>query len=411
MRTGLPFDDVLAAAQAGAGVGLRGALPRPVARRHRLPPPARRGRARRPRQRDLPRGLHRPGRLPRRRGGPAQLGLHHRPPPAGRRLAAAQPPSPGDRRPGDLTEHLGGDVEDDACVRVGTEDVHRMCAGLPDDQRSVLLLRILADLTVEQVAEVMGRSVGSVKALQRRGSADAARPAREAVGKTSASARTPGGPSGDDGGEMTTAADDSAVEDAFEAFLAGRPVPERAAGLAAFTGGGPGDGDPTPGGPMPPWPSCWPLVFSPTSRARPPGRPDRPGARRRAASRVRIRRRPAMIFPALLAKFLSAGAVAQAATGAGVVVVAATGAGATGALRDDVQDTFTTVVGGHPAREPSTLREDRPLPTTDLGGTPARRRDRSPRTVPWSPPRPRPRRPSRRQGVGPRGTGRWQVDR
>ena len=44
-----------------------------------------------------------------------------------------------------------------------------MCAGLPDDQRSVLLLRILADLTVEQVAAVMGRSVGSVKALQRRG--------------------------------------------------------------------------------------------------------------------------------------------------------------------------------------------------------------------------------------------------
>ena len=35
---------------------------------------------------------------------------------------------------------------------------------------------------------------------------------------------------------MTTAADDSAAEDAFEAILAGRPVPERAAGLAAFTG-------------------------------------------------------------------------------------------------------------------------------------------------------------------------------
>src|SRR4029453_14809885 len=48
-------------------------------------------------------------------------------------------------------------------------------------------------------------------------------------------ARTPGRPSGDDGGEMTTAADDSAVEDAFEALLAGRPAPEGAAGLAAFT--------------------------------------------------------------------------------------------------------------------------------------------------------------------------------
>ena len=71
--------------------------------------------------------------------------------------------------PGDLTELPGGDVEDDALVGVGTETVHRLCAVLPDDQRSVLLLRILADLTVEQVAEAMGRSVGSVKALQRRG--------------------------------------------------------------------------------------------------------------------------------------------------------------------------------------------------------------------------------------------------
>ena len=71
--------------------------------------------------------------------------------------------------PGDLTAHVGGDVEDDVLVRVGTEDVERLCGTLPADQRSVLLLRILADLTVEQVADVMDRSVGAVKALQRRG--------------------------------------------------------------------------------------------------------------------------------------------------------------------------------------------------------------------------------------------------
>jgi len=47
--------------------------------------------------------------------------------------------------------------------------VHRLCAELPDDQRSVLLMRILADLTIEQVAQAMGRSVGATKALQRRG--------------------------------------------------------------------------------------------------------------------------------------------------------------------------------------------------------------------------------------------------
>ncbi len=60
-------------------------------------------------------------------------------------------------------------MEDDALVRVGAADVHRLCGSLPADQRAVLLLRILADLTVEQVAQVLGRSVGSIKALQRRG--------------------------------------------------------------------------------------------------------------------------------------------------------------------------------------------------------------------------------------------------
>jgi RNA polymerase sigma factor (sigma-70 family) len=70
---------------------------------------------------------------------------------------------------GDLTLHAGGDAEDDALVRIGAADVQRMCAELPDDQRSVLLLRVLADLTVDQVAQIMGRSVGAVKALQRRG--------------------------------------------------------------------------------------------------------------------------------------------------------------------------------------------------------------------------------------------------
>ena len=71
--------------------------------------------------------------------------------------------------PGDLAGHVGGDVEDDVLARVGAETVHDLCRRLPDDQRAVLLLRILADLTVEQVAQAMSRSVGSVKALQRRG--------------------------------------------------------------------------------------------------------------------------------------------------------------------------------------------------------------------------------------------------
>ncbi|SET49765.1 RNA polymerase sigma-70 factor, ECF subfamily [Geodermatophilus poikilotrophus] len=44
-----------------------------------------------------------------------------------------------------LAEVPGGDVEDDVLTRLGTETVRRVCAGLPADQRSVLLLRVLAD--------------------------------------------------------------------------------------------------------------------------------------------------------------------------------------------------------------------------------------------------------------------------
>lgn len=51
-----------------------------------------------------------------------------------------------------------------------------------------------------------------------------------------------------------------------------------------------------------------------------------------------------MIFPALLAKILAGGALAQAATGATVVVVAVTGAGAAGVLPGPVQDRFAAVV-------------------------------------------------------------------
>ena len=64
-----------------------------------------------------------------------------------------------------------------------------------------------------------------------------------------------------------------------------------------------------------------------------------------------------MIFSALIVKFLSAGAVAQAATGATVAVVAFTGVGAVGALPDPVQDTFATVVAEITPLEPPTSEE------------------------------------------------------
>lgn len=67
-----------------------------------------------------------------------------------------------------LREYSGGDVEEEALASMSSWTVYEVCAGLPDDQRDVLLLRILADLTVEQVGAVLGRTGAAVKALQRR---------------------------------------------------------------------------------------------------------------------------------------------------------------------------------------------------------------------------------------------------
>lgn len=49
------------------------------------------------------------------------------------------------------------------------ERVRRIIEQLAPDQRDVLLLRVLGELTVEEVATVIGKSPGAVKALQRRG--------------------------------------------------------------------------------------------------------------------------------------------------------------------------------------------------------------------------------------------------
>ena len=64
---------------------------------------------------------------------------------------------------------VGGDTEDDVLRSLATSRVHALCARLAPDQRDVLLLRIVADLTVDDVAAVLGKSRGAVKALQRRG--------------------------------------------------------------------------------------------------------------------------------------------------------------------------------------------------------------------------------------------------
>ncbi|MBW3615917.1 MAG: sigma-70 family RNA polymerase sigma factor [Actinobacteria bacterium] len=47
--------------------------------------------------------------------------------------------------------------------------VRALCERLVPDQRDVLLLRLVADLTVEEVALALDKTPGAVKALQRRG--------------------------------------------------------------------------------------------------------------------------------------------------------------------------------------------------------------------------------------------------
>jgi RNA polymerase sigma-70 factor (ECF subfamily) len=61
------------------------------------------------------------------------------------------------------------DVAGTALDHLGVERVRGLCERLVPDQRDVLLLRLLGRLMVDEVAEVLGKTPGAVKALQRRG--------------------------------------------------------------------------------------------------------------------------------------------------------------------------------------------------------------------------------------------------
>lgn len=51
---------------------------------------------------------------------------------------------------------------------IGRLDTTRLLGTLTDDQREVMLLRYVADLSIEDAAGVLGKRVGAVKALQQR---------------------------------------------------------------------------------------------------------------------------------------------------------------------------------------------------------------------------------------------------
>jgi RNA polymerase sigma-70 factor (ECF subfamily) len=89
------------------------------------------------------------------------------------------------RRPADATEParvIGlldlaarGNVEDEALNRLATERVLAALDTLTDDQRTVVLLHTLGDLSLPQIAQILGKRVGAVKSLHHRGLAAAAR--------------------------------------------------------------------------------------------------------------------------------------------------------------------------------------------------------------------------------------------
>ena len=59
-------------------------------------------------------------------------------------------------------------AESDAMERLATGEALRLLGTLTEDQRAVLLLRVIADLSLTETAAALGKPVGAVKSLQHR---------------------------------------------------------------------------------------------------------------------------------------------------------------------------------------------------------------------------------------------------
>lgn len=68
----------------------------------------------------------------------------------------------------DVPEPQGGNTEEEALERLVTSELLSAFQKLTDDQRDVLALRIIGNLSLEETAKVLDRGVGAVKSLQRR---------------------------------------------------------------------------------------------------------------------------------------------------------------------------------------------------------------------------------------------------
>jgi RNA polymerase sigma-70 factor (ECF subfamily) len=74
-----------------------------------------------------------------------------------------------------------GDAESDAMAAISTQQALDLIATLPPAQREVLLLRVVADLSVDEVAKIVGKRPTAVRALQHRAVVGLARRAARAA--------------------------------------------------------------------------------------------------------------------------------------------------------------------------------------------------------------------------------------
>lgn len=111
-------------------------------------------------------------RLPRLQGGAAELRTfvfsvaHARAVDDVRRRSRRPDPFPYEP---DLDDRATGSAEATALADPCSRDMQDLLGRLREDQRTVITLRVLGDLSLEQTAAVLGRSTGAVKQLQRRG--------------------------------------------------------------------------------------------------------------------------------------------------------------------------------------------------------------------------------------------------
>ena len=85
------------------------------------------------------------------------------------RSAARRPAVPVAEPPEPERAEVAEDAATEAMAKIDADQVREVLGVLSPDQRAVLTMRILGDLTVAQVAKSIGKREGAVKALQRRG--------------------------------------------------------------------------------------------------------------------------------------------------------------------------------------------------------------------------------------------------